>query len=182
MPHHWVNEVPQLCIKPTKEIADWLTKPFILSQALRRVCQTLTVNVISQEFAVAFEDEYEILDIDKKELPLVRKVFLEGDNHPLTYGRVIVAPITYRHHFSQFDMLGESPIGESMLYHNPDVTRGPFEFIALDENTLLFQEAALKYPTAIQAPLYGRRSVFWMKQDPLLVTELFLPALPPYCA
>lgn len=179
--NHWVNTVAKLSIQPCEKMIDWLTKPTILSQALRRVCQNLTVNLISQEFANAIEDEYQILNIDKNECPLVRKVFLEGSGQPLTYGRVIIAPLTYRRHFSQFDALHTSPIGESMLYHNPEVTRDPFEYTSVDENGLLFQEIQQKLPSgSIQAPLFGRRSVFWMKQDPLLVTEFFLPTLPSY--
>lgn len=139
-----------------------MTKPYVLTHALRRVCKVLTVNVVSQQFATALPEESSKLDLEATALPFIREVILEGDGVPLTYGRVIIAPITYQNHFTAFNDLGAQPMGEKLLYNNPESTRGEFEYAKTEDG------------------LWARRSVFTLRRDPLLVTEFFLPSLPDY--
>ncbi|MFI4937321.1 MAG: chorismate--pyruvate lyase family protein [Candidatus Berkiellales bacterium] len=176
----WVADPLTLSPLPSTNINAWLTKPKILSQALRHFCQQLTLKLIAQEFGLAFEDEYAILNLQPEALPLVRRIFLLGDDIPWTYGRVVVPAVTYEHHLAQFASLGANFLGEKLLYNNPDVQRSRFEYIALDESHPLFEQVNKDLATPLSAPLYGRRSVFTIKEDPLLVTEVFLPHLPEY--
>lgn len=177
----WVKDPHQCEVLPSIEINEWLTAPYILSQALKRVCNHLTLKVIGQKFSAAYQDEYQILNIENTELPLVRQILLLGDEVPFTYGRVIVPLSTHQHHFSQFESLGSNLLGETMLYRNPDVTRGAFEYGYVEPAHPLATEVYGILPLDfLRQPLWGRRSVFWIKSLPLLVTEMMLPTLPPY--
>lgn len=176
-PIQWVNEITALSSAPTDSIAQWLTKPLILSQALKRHCQNLTVEVLSQQFAAV--DETESLLREGSNEPFVRRVFLRGDRQPWTYGRVVIAPRTYQTHFSQFKGLDSKLLGETLLYGNPDTTRSRFEYAVVPEDTALYQEINEHLPLT-QTTLWARRSYFYLKNEPLLVTEVFLPALPDY--
>ncbi len=168
----WRSDLTEL--KPTSDqVCAWLTKPYILSKALKRVSESLIVDVLEQRFTDAIEDEYAILAMPSSTIPFVRQVFLIGDNQqPLTYGRVIIPPATYDAHFQDFEKLGGKLIGETLLYHNPDVVRSGFEYACLDKADPRCAFVYQQLPTLPHDPLWARRSV--------LVTELFLPFLPAF--
>lgn len=169
----WVNARSELVPAPNPRIVDWLTKPYILSQALRLVCTSLTVRVLSQERSHALDDENAKLNLADNALPLVREVFLEGDGIPFTYGRVVVPPDTYQTYFNDFENLASRPIGETLLYNNPNSRRSAFEYATIEIGLL----SSLAMFNQI---LWGRRSIFTLGDSPLLVTEIFLPTLPDY--
>lgn len=178
---HWVSALSLL--QPTSDqVMAWLSKPYILSKALKRVTQSLQVKVLDQHFSQALDDEYAVLNLAKTQLPFVRQVFLiDESERPLTYGRVIIPKATYEAHFKDFDKLGSNLLGETLLYRNPDVTRSQFEFACLNENDprCAFVYEHIHQEIARQ-PLWARRSIFYIKSLPLLVSELFLPFLPAY--
>lgn len=158
-------------------IQSWLLKPYILSAALKRVCSLLRVDVLEQTFKNAYDDEYPL--ISSNETPLVREVFLVGDEMPMTFGRVIIPKNTYDQFFNDFDSLGTNFIGEKLLYHR-NAPRSAFQYAYLDEsqplNRSIFTYAKNKKPQ----PLWARRSVFYIENFPLLVTDIILPWVPEY--
>lgn len=175
---HWVQALSDLTHRPSANMAAWLTKPTILSQALKRHCQQLSVEVLSQQFC-AVDNTESALRGEQADDPFVRRVFLLGDGVPWTYGRVVIAPQTYQQHFTQFTALGSQLLGETLLYGNPQTTRSDFEYAAITPEQSLYRE--VNNHLALTVPvLWGRRSTFYLQQAPLLVTELFLPYLPDY--
>jgi len=107
----------------------------------------------------------------------VRQVFLENEGVSWTYGRVIIPSEVYQRHFGQFDALKDRPIGETLLYNNPEVSRSAFEYAALTSSHPVYR--TINDHFFLSEPLlWARRSLFLMKGDPLLVTEVFLPTLP----
>lgn len=158
----WVSDVSEIAYQPPSSIQLWLTKPTILTQALRRVCKVLTLKVLSQGFTHAPLDDKNKLSLDER-LPFVRIVQLFGDEILLTEGRVTIAHQTYYRHSDLFRSLDTQPIGEKILYGNPDVRRSPFEYAFLEEKQC-----------------WGRRSVFFIREDPLLITEWMANTLPIY--
>lgn len=176
----WVNAVHELTVQPSPNILNWLVKPYVLSQALRQVCTALTVNVLSQQRVSPFFDEHTKLNLTDNDLPLVREVLLEGDGIPFTYGRVVVPTSTYQTYFKDFDTLGSQPIGEKLLYNNPNSRRGAFEYAIMEVGSPASLSLFLNLNKISQQTLWGRRSVFTLGHSPLLVSEFFLPTLPEY--
>lgn len=175
---NWVTDIAALDCLPTNSMASWLTKPTILSHALKRHCQQLSVDVISQQFMAVDETEQKLVE-GADTPPFVRRVFLQGDGQPWTYGRTVIAPSTYQSYFSQFMALGAKLLGETLLYGNPNTTRSDFEYGVVSQETALYQEIHQSLPLAVPL-LFARRSYFYLKQAPLLVTEVFLPMCPDY--
>ncbi|AUT49762.1 chorismate lyase [Achromobacter sp. AONIH1] len=72
--------------------------------------------------------------------------------------------------------LSERPLG-SMLYDDPDVWRSPFEVTRLTAGSALFlmADAVARDAGATSPGLWARRSLFWRRDQPLLVAECFLP-------
>lgn len=151
---------------PDENLQNWLTKPYILSQALKRSFGAISVEVVSQAFGEALPDEIALLEIPTNEQAFIRQVYLVAGGQRRTYGRVVIPLRTYQYYEEKFEGLENKPLGETLLYNNPDVTRSEFEFSFV---YLLSEEGH-----------WARRSVFWLKEYPLLVTELFLPGLPEY--
>lgn len=174
----WVTEIAALECPPSNSIASWLSKPAILSHALKRHCQQLSVQVIAQQFMPVDQTEQKLVE-GADTTPFVRRVLLQGDGQPWTYGRTVIAPSTYQTYFSQFIALGAKLLGETLLYGNPDTTRSDFEFAMVPKETALYQE--IQQSISLTEPLlFARRSYFYLKQAPLLVTEVFLPKCPDY--
>lgn len=163
--------------QPQANIQNWLLKPYILSAGLKRVCNLVRVEVLNQTFRNAYDDEY--LLVESTETPLVREVFLVGDETPMTFGRVIIPKNTYDQFFNDFDNLGENFIGEKLLYHR-DAPRSTFQYAYLTETHPFNKTIFSKLPDRKAQPLWARRSVFRIESFPLLVTDIILPWVPEY--
>jgi chorismate--pyruvate lyase len=173
----WFENLDLVKPQPDSNIYNWLTKPYILSKALKQCCSGLTVKILSQSVSEIYNSESFLLNISTDTQSFTRQVFLLGDGIPLTYGRVIVPPNTYKNHFSDFERLGGNLLGETMLYNNTNVKRGKFQYSVIDNKSILFEQIS-KYLLLPNVSLWCRCSLFYNNKDPLLVTEVFLPQLP----
>lgn len=147
----WCENIVQLQISPDNHIYDWLTKPYILSQALRKVCVNLSVKVLTQK-----------LQTDNS---LIRQVYLLGDDIPWVFAETLVAADTYQQYKDIFDKLNNNLIGETLLYGNPNTKRYAFEYALIEHNN---------------SSLWARRSDFNICNYKLTITEAFLPDIPRY--
>jgi chorismate--pyruvate lyase len=69
--------------------------------------------------------------------------------------------------------LGNKPLGE-LLFSHPLVVRRPLHYKALHAHHPLYRSAV---PGDAPERLWARRSLFTLHGAPLLVTEVFLPAI-----
>lgn len=183
----WVKDVAQLGQGFGKKYIDWMLQTGNLGESLRKVCKNLTLNLIEQNFCLPFTDEIRLLGLDEarqnKSACYIRKIFLEGDGVPFSYGRVVVPKFVYLNHVNNFNSLGTRLIGETMLYGNPGTTRSPFEYNKIDAAHPLFDSIAISLPDnhIIAEIFFARRSVFYINgSDPLLITEAFMSEIPPF--
>lgn len=178
----WVQDFFNLPNCPPPKLRIWLQKPNNLGDALRKVCNNLTVNIIEQAVGPAFADELGLLNLDPaNQSCYLRKVFLEGDGMPFTYGRVVVPLAVYLNHRQAFDSLGGKLIGETLLYGNPQTRRSAFEFCQLDRDHPLAKEIVDTLPVYATCcdVVWARRSLFMMgEEERILITEGFLEDLP----
>ena len=96
-----------------------------------------------------------------KEVSLVREVELICRGQAWVRARSIIPASTLRGAERQLKFLGTKPLGE-FLFKSRNMTRSPLQ-------------AFCQYDA--REKLFGRRSVFFLNKKPLLVSELFLPAL-----
>lgn len=159
----WVSELNKLSDQPDVNTAKWLTKPYVLSAMMKKCFSTFSLSILSHRFDTPSVDDKNKLALDPTEQPFIREVELLGDGVPMTYGRVTIPLATYQRYQSLFETLDNQPMGEKILYNNPNVTRSSFEYAYLTEKAY-----------------WGRRSIFFMGDAPLLVTEGFYATLPEY--
>lgn len=158
---------------------NWLIRPYVLSKALRRICNEFSVQLISQEFGFLNDDETEVLNGAPFEMGLVRQTFLKGDGNTYVYARVVIPKQTYISNKEMLRIIGEKPIGENFLYNNPKMSRSIFQIKLLKPHHQLYKNA-VNFTDEKPPELWARRSVFHLDNDPLVISEVFFDAIPDY--
>lgn len=166
----------------------WLSKPFVLSKALARVCADFQVTVTDQRLHHLHAEEVLPLKCHELAYGYVRETYLGHPNDPLVYARVSIPYTVYLKHRSALENLGTRPIGEALLYNNPTIRRGEFEVKRVSMNDELMFDALVHqsfFNAVIEKKgsvpeLWARRSVFDVSGEPILVTEVFLANIPEF--
>jgi chorismate-pyruvate lyase len=185
---YWKNVNSTEAGHPPETLRQWLYKPFVLSKALKKVCQNFYVEITDQRIKPLYADEVALLKCYETPYGYIRETYLGEAGNPLVYARVTMPHDTYTANKEALDNLGARPIGETFLYKNPSLTRSEFEVkrITQDDELLFdalvhhnFYEAVIQKQTRIHE-LWARRSVFTIAGNPLLITEVFLSNIPDY--
>jgi chorismate-pyruvate lyase len=169
-------------------LRQWLFEPYVLSQSLRRVCENFGVEVSDQCIKHLYVDEVAALKCYDTTLGFVRETYLGDRGNPIVYARVTMPQTTYESKKFELDSLGDRPIGETILYGDPTLTRSEFEVKRITGNDellfdLLVHDSFFKAEVERKAQvneLWARRSFFTISGNPLLITEVFLPNIPAY--
>lgn len=170
------------------QVREWLTKPYVLTQALKRVCSDFCVKVKQEDVKPLQADEIAALGCYHNPNGYIRETYLGSRDNALVYARVTMPQSTYEFKRKDFENLGNRPIGESLLYNDPSVTRSGFEInrITLNDELLFDSEVhesfykAMIEKSARLPELWARRSIFRLSGYPLLITEVFLANIPEY--
>lgn len=151
----------------------WLLEKGSLTARLVEYSQgQFAVQRIEQHWAVPMPDETKALGLRHREKALIREVYLLCHGEALVYARSVM-PLHSLHGPLRFlKKLQNTSLG-SLLFKDPHLSRGEFEIcqIALPHRAI---------PAQGTQSIYGRRSVFRLYRQPILVSEFFLPACPFY--
>lgn len=181
---HWMSrdELDPTQDRLKKNTYNWLVMPNNLTETIKKTGVSFSLKVLNQSLDKPYIDEISAFNdypVDAS-YALVRKVFLEGDTHPVIFARVIVPEQTYFNYHAEFSRLGNSAIGNALLYHDKRIVRKEFEYKLLDSNDEVFHELKELNQIADEDSLWARRSIFVMPKGYLLITEVFLKAIPTY--
>jgi len=175
----WTHNPKNLLKTPDNNTLAWLTKPYVLSHALRNSAPSLSLQLISQHVDVVFPDEASRLDLKVEKQNIVRKIFLHSVETTFVFARTIIPAQTYAALQTEIESVGDNFIGEYLIYNRDEIKRDKFEFAYLTPAMNMMQELHSIMPfDDTNKILWARRSCFWIKQCPLLITELFLEGLP----
>ncbi len=155
----------------------WLTDAGSLTARIRARSTRFEVEVLSQRIALPHRDEAAALRLRAGELAWLREVLLRADGRPVVYARSLLPRRNRSGACRIFHGIGSQPLGAA-LFADPRIERGPLVSTALDARDARYHRAAAVL-AGREAPrrLWARRSVFRMRHRPLLVTEIFLPAV-----
>lgn len=159
---------------------DWLDDHGSLTRRLQAVCPRLRVQRLGQRIAVPLQDEYRALGLRRGQRALIRDVLLICGDTPMVYAHSVIPLAGLSGPWTALAHLGNRPLGEA-LFANPKVRRFPLEFHPLDARHPLYRPA-IAHLDQPPARLWMRRSQFALDGQPLLVTEVFLPAMAAYPA
>ncbi|MBU1665175.1 MAG: chorismate lyase [Gammaproteobacteria bacterium] len=168
----------------------WLDDHGSLTRRLQAICPHLRVQRLSQHIAPPLRDEYRALGLRRGERALIRDVLLICGDTPLVYAHSVIPLPGLYGPWVALSRLGNRPLGAA-LFANPKVRRFPLEYRQLDARHPLYRPAvahlevanlALANLAEVPRRLWMRRSQFALAGHPLLVTEVFLPAISQYPA
>ena len=146
------------------ELSPWLLEHASLTARLKRHCQRFRVQLL-QEQRATLPDFLQPMLPDTA-IAQVREVILWCDDKPIVYAQSWLPEQTIIDLRALADV-GERPLGD-IIFQQPGLVRGPIEVSEID----------LALPQlALMQRCWARRSVFSLQQHPLLVSEVFLPAI-----
>lgn len=152
----WYNDTPRLpeCIE------SWLKETGSMTQRLECHCEQLTVVPFYDDFIAA-----DLLGEEREALPeseryWLREVIMYGDGQSWLVGRTVIPPSALEASSSALMSIGDKPLGHYLFQQEP-LAR---DYIHIGRSQ----------------DVWARRSRLRLFDQPLLITELFLPASPAY--
>ena len=108
----------------------------------------------------------------------VREVLLCANNTPLVMAHSVIPTLSSSGSNHSVLRLGAKPLG-AVLFAKTRMhskAKPPRDIARLDRSSSLWKKCSKKYP-GLSSPLWARRTLYRLKGHPILVNEIFLPAL-----
>lgn len=156
-------------------LAPWLRDRSSLTQRIQQRCTNFAVRGVCSGLARIAPDESALLGIAPQQLAYSREVFLYADDQPVVFAHSAFVREYLRGAWSAVRTLGSKPLG-ALLFAHPLVERMPLHYKALHNTHPLYRRAAAVLGDPPHR-LWARRSLFYLHDAPLLVTEVFLPEI-----
>ena len=175
--HHtrlrWCNQQQCLSKELNAEIKKWLFDSGSLTTRLISHCdKKFSVNVLSMSRATPTPDEIKVLNLKPRSQAIIRQVLLLCGDRPVVYARTIIPLSSMRGSLRGIVLLGNQSLG-AVLFADKKMQRKPMQVTSV--------KAQHKFQKWMQytgeKTVWGRRSVFVLKKQNLLVSEFFLPEL-----
>lgn len=174
-----VNSIPRdslWCAAPVAAgpLRRWLTDRGSLTARLQGRAGRITVKVLFQGRRRPNADEV-FLFAGRTSQVIVREVLLLRGAMPLVFAHTVFDAASLRGAWRGVSVLGNRPLGAA-LFADPRIARFPLRQKKLGGGHPLYRRAAaqLKHPPVA---LWARRSIFAAGKSPILVSEVFLPAV-----
>ena len=153
----------------------WLSDHGSLTMRLKSRCESFRVVPLATGLARPNADECALLGVAAGTRVYVREVLLECNGLPVVFAHSVLPYPSLRGGWNGISRLGSRPLGEA-LFSNHRIRRQPLSFRKLQPDHPLFRTIVRRQILDART-LWARRSVFCLNKHPLLVTEVFLPAI-----
>lgn len=176
-PPQWLNRLPTQPQLPA-DLQSWLQETGSLTKRLRGVYGgKFGVKILFHQWKPAFIDECRLLGLPPARYQLIREVLLHADGLPLVLARTVLPEATIKIAHRNLSHLGNRPLGE-VIFAYPDLQRRQRQYSSADTSNW---SAPLRSRIDLQPAVWGRRSVYAIHQQPLLVAEFFLSGMLKVC-
>jgi len=157
-------------------VLDWLLDEASLTRRLQSVCRgNFRVRVLSQGWARPMINEAQALGLHPQKFAMVRQVELLCDETPWVYARTIIPRKTLKGRLRRLAHLKSQSLG-AVLFASSTMRRGEVEIANIVADSAI-HELIEDQGGHLPASVWARRSVFQLYHKPLLVSEIFLPAM-----
>lgn len=170
----WLPHLPADTPLPLRA---WLRERASLTQRVKSVCKEsapFSLRVLRHDFAAPHGDERKLIDAPGD--VRCREILLMRGSVPLVFAHSVVARRDLRGAWASMDGIGGRSLG-SVLFADHRVRRGALHYRRLDARHPLFRKAVRWCGEFAPQTLWARRAVFLHGGRPLVVTEVFLPAV-----
>ncbi|MDD2724433.1 MAG: chorismate lyase [Methylovulum sp.] len=152
-------------------VQSWTYETGSLTQRLRRTYgNAVKVSVLWQQWQTPFLSEQHRLQIPTHIHALVREVLLHADGKPLILARTVIPADTITFAHSNLAKLGTRPLGE-VIFAYPKLARLQLDVCQTQPYAWIADTREL---AQIDRPVWGRRTVYGLQHQHLLVSEFFL--------
>ncbi|MCX7898080.1 MAG: chorismate lyase [Rhodocyclaceae bacterium] len=153
----------------------WLAERGSLTARIMARCHAFALSIVREAYARPFPDERPLLGLPWAQYAWVREVLLHADGEPVVFAHSILLPKDTRGAWHRARAIGARPLGAA-LFADPSITRGPLTCARIHPDHPLGRRIS-KVIGAVYGDLWARRSLFLHRGRPLVVTEVFLPAI-----
>ncbi|MEE9492760.1 MAG: chorismate lyase [Gammaproteobacteria bacterium] len=169
----WLPEACYFYAQIPVALSGWLRDRSSLTDRLRGCCkEPFSVQVVDQGWGNPALHESRALGIQHGERAMVREVLLMCGTRPTVFARTVIPVRTLSGRERRLAFLGNRPLG-AYLFTDPSMHRGAVEISRLTAGNDIYQRAVSGLRKKPQT-VWGRRSVFFLSDKPLLVSEFFL--------
>lgn len=152
----WQEENSSQVTLLSETVKDWLFWQGSLTVKLKQCCTKFEVKVRSEKWIKkTYQNETALLPQGQY---WCREVILYGDDKPWVEARTLISPLLAER-YQELLQLGTMPIGEWLFRQAPG-------------------RRTIQWSRDEETGLYARRSLFLIRQMPLLISELFLEDSP----
>jgi len=137
-------------------------------------CGVLQEKMVRQQWGRPQANESALLMLRRGERSLMREVYLCTGDVARVYSRTVI-PARILSRGRKLSRLGGRPLGAA-LFADCALRRGERQWARIDATHSLFPAMAGTLSLASEA-VWGRRAIYHLGGRPLLVTEVFLPAI-----
>ncbi|WP_455207075.1 chorismate--pyruvate lyase family protein [Kaarinaea lacus] len=163
-------------LKLEPKLANWLFDSSSLTERLIHACSgAFSVQILLEGWGHPMLNEAKRLNMRPSSYAWIRQVHLLCDDQPWVFARTVIPPHTLRGKLRRLARLGKKPLG-AVLFADKSMQRTEMEIACIPAGQQLFQLATHHKAPATKS-IWGRRSVFFLKGNPLLVSEIFLPEI-----
>ncbi len=168
---NWRAAVRYTGWRPPPKVQSWLLDGTSTSRLMQQAGGVPpTVRLIRLGWAVPSSAEASVLNLPRRRRALIREVELLCRSEPWMLARTVIPPRTLQGPGRRLRLLGDEPMGQ-FLFGVSTLQRTPFEIARLyGPHPPL--SPSLHWPEAV----WGRRSLFLLYGQPLLLSETFLPS------
>jgi len=153
----------------------WLTDRGSLTARIANRCPGVRVRVVFQGMRRPDRDERFLFADGGRGRALVREVFLYCGDTPVVFAHTVLDPRHLRGPWRSVTTLGNRPLGAA-LFADARIERYPLRQRKIGWHHELHRRLT-RFVPAGSASLWARRSLFRLHDSPILVTEVFLPAI-----
>ena len=179
MPQAAVHPAPQLQWKPlaywpkhrqpAPELQGWLSdKGSLTARLIDKSEGEFAVTVLRQFTGRPTLGECKALGAKPSSLALIREVILKGHNQPWVFARSVLPLSSLTGKLRHLRKQTNRPLG-AFLFSQPHLARSPIAVTPISRN-----HGYVPAELIDNQVLWGRRSVFYLAQKPILVSEVFL--------
>lgn len=172
-PPHWKARFHGT-LQPPDALLPWLQETGSLTKRLRAVYgHDLAVQLLFHRWKPAFAEECEHLQVPQHRYHLIREVLLYVHQTPLVLARTVLPNHTIRIAQRNLSHLGTRPLGE-VIFAYPDLELRQRDFSLATSH---IWSSAVQSQFSVDNAIWGRRTVYAIHHQPLLVSEFFLPGI-----
>jgi chorismate--pyruvate lyase len=172
----WMELDARQAVSVPESVYTWLKDPASLTRRVTEACAgKFSVRVRFQGWGGASNSETHLLHLGSREACLVREVELLCDGEPQVFARTLMPASSLKGAARQLAQLRNKPLGK-VLFADPHTRRKQLQIARFLPQHSAFQ-TAVSHLSAVPAELWGRRTLFLYAGKPILVNEVFLPAL-----